>query len=204
MRAGPRALLCAAANAEQAQHLSAHLGVPGAPLSFLLQPMSPSPSRPCSLEAGTSPEARSPPSGCRPWPLRIPEADRGPREAGRHRAPNTRAGASLKGRPVHGGRQGPLTRRGRPSPRGGPARSCGFAAEEPLVPGTRAGRSLPRGDRGGPAVPGGGSRVVSSFPVAPASTGRALESPDPCTKGSTQRRVNTREPRIWGGYCKRS
>ena len=176
MRAGPRALLCAAANAEQAQHLSAHLGVPGAPLSFLLQPMSPSPSRPCSLEAGTSPEARSPPSGCRPWPLCIPEADRGPREAGRHRAPNTRAGASLKGRPVHGGRQGPLTRRGRPSPRGGPALlwlCCGRAAGA-RHPGWAV--SAPRGPRGpgrawrrvpcGVVLPGG-PRVHGTSPREP-------------------------------------
>lgn len=42
-------------------------------------------------------------------------------------------------------------------------------------------------------MPGGGSRVSSSFPAAPASTGQALESPDPCTKGSTKRRVNTTE-----------
>lgn len=89
--------------------LTTRPGGPGAPPSFLLQPRSPSASWPCSLRAGTSPEARSPPSGCRPRPLRIPpRLIAGPRGAGRHRAPNTRAGASLQGRPIHGGWQGRL------------------------------------------------------------------------------------------------
>lgn len=48
-------------------------------------------------------------------------------------------------------------------------------------------------------MPGGRSRVSSSFLTAPASTGRALESPDPCTKGSTKRRVNTTETTHPGG-----
>ena len=174
-RAGrpPGSALCCCQRQAASAPLTAHLGVPGAPLSFLLQPMSPSPSRPCSLEAGTSPEARSPPSGCRPWRLRIPEADRGPPRGWPASCSQHACGGLLEG-PARPRRLAgtPLTRHGRPSPRGGPAHSSyGFAAEELLVPGTRAGRSLPRGDRGGPAVPGGGSRVASSFPVAPASTG---------------------------------
>lgn len=206
MQAGLWALLCADANAGQAQHLlQPALGGPGVPPSFLLQPRSPSASWPCSLGAGTSPEAQSPPSGCRPRPLRIPpRLIAGPRGAGRHRAPNMRAGASLKGRPIHGGWQGPPHTSWASLSTGRPCALllwlwCRRAA------GTwdRAGRSLPRGDQGGPAVPGGGARMSSSFPVAPASTGRALESPDPCMKGSTKRRVNTMEITHPGGLLQK-
>ena len=169
---------------------------PGAPPSFLLQPRSPSPSRPCSLGAGMSPEAQSsPPSGCHPGPPRTPEADRGP-PSGRPASHSQHAhGAS-----VHGGCRGPPH----------PARTS-FSTGRPCArllwlwcrraagawdPGWAV--SAPRG-RGVPALPGSGSHVSSSFLAAPASTGQAPESPDPCTKGSTKRRVNTTETTHPGG-----
>lgn len=186
VQAGLWALLCAAANAGQAQHLlQPALGGPGVPPSFLLQPRSPSASWPCSLGAGTSPEAQSPPSGCRPRPLRIPpRLIAGPRGAGRHRAPNMRAGASLKGRPIHGGWQGPPHTSWASLSTGRPCALllwlwCRRAA------GTwdRAGRSLPRGDQGGPAVPGGGARYVIVLPGGPRIHGTSPREPRPLHEG---------------------
>lgn len=131
--------------------LTTRPGGPGAPPSFLLQPRSPSASWPCSLGAGMSPEARSPPSGCRPRPLRIPpEADRGP-PSGWPASCSQHTRRDLFEGPARSRRLAgaPLTRRGCPSPRGGPAcSSYGFGAEEPLAPGTGLGGLCPAGTKG--------------------------------------------------------
>lgn len=117
-RCGPASgrLLCATANIRRAQRLSQPAGEghrrPGAPPSFLLQPRSPSPSRPCSLEAGMSPEARSPSPGAAVI-LGLPASPRGRSRVPEQPAGNvlpSRRGPSLKGQPVHGGWRGPPSR----------------------------------------------------------------------------------------------
>lgn len=204
MRAGFRALLCATANTRQTQCLSQPAGVgnrgPGAPLSFLLQPRSPSPSWPCSLEAGMSPEARSSPPGAAVV-LGLPAYPK--RRPASHSQHACRA--SLKGRPVRGGWRGPspvadalLHREALHAP------PMALVQKSCWRPGPGLGGLCPAGTEGARPCLAAGPMCRRPSWRPPRPRDKPSRAPTPAQRGLQNAGSTQRKPHIRGDYCKRS